>query len=85
MYKQDKLVSEANLTCNITQTDKWLIWKTKANLWTHRLKNAGHKFHQLFSTKRPKLSVVDSNSGDGGGKVTSGPHSTRNTSNSGLN
>ena len=32
----------------VAQTDKWVIWKTKDNLWTKRLKNAG--FHEVFST-----------------------------------
>lgn len=34
----------------VAQTDKWVIWKTKDNLWTQRLKNAG--FHEVFSTDK---------------------------------
>jgi hypothetical protein len=55
---------------NLTQTDKWLIWKTKDDIWTHNSKNAG--FHQVFSTnKEIKSTAVYSKLKVGGKKMTS--------------
>ena len=68
---------------NLTQTDKWLIWKTKDDIWTHNSKNAG--FHQVFSTnKENKVSSCVFKIEGWWRKDDIEPHQTKNISNARL-
>ena len=80
MEDQDKQSSMEALR----HTEKWVIWKTKDEIWKHTLKR--ECFHQILSLdKDTKANTWEMKSRDGGEEETSKSQNTRKYSNVGWN